>query len=225
MSKRNKFELDKGDTVTLFNNTYKVLSAKGSEQTLLQDVKGVNFSMPHKKLEFLLSRSLAKSTSAELSPTEFVNAKKKALGVAKGQVAPLYTVYKGKMKVSMEPAKWVHTGTGKSYDGPEMEDAAHHHDLHHAADLDHALKFHKNIMTKTHPEDHDRLKKMVNEYLGKQRASINMKDVHKGWSSGGKQANKEQLESAFSLNAEATEHWNKFAKAYKASVKRVKTKG
>lgn len=203
------YEPDKGDLLSMFDNLYEVISTRGGKQTLLKDNKNLTFAIPTNKLKLLLknehARRMYKSTNGEQVST----------------VAPLYTVHNNRMKVQMDPPKWVDVNEGRSYDAADSEHS--HHDLHHEADLANAEKFHRTIATRAHQDDHDKLRKLVTKFIGSQRSFRNLRDVHRGMSKNGLKSN--ILDRAFELNKQVTESWKHFSTAYKTSVKRAKSKG
>ena len=224
-------ELGKGDSITMFNNAYKVVSPRGSSIVMLQDTKDLTFAMPANRVQFLMNKNLVKKmykaaddsfedkAEKALPPSTPAKSATPSVGDGKGKVAALYTVHNGRMKVQMNPPKWVHVQTGKSHNSAKEEDKEHH-DLHHESDAANATKFHRNITMKAHGDDHEKLKKMITSFLGKERAYKNMKDVHRGMVQGKEGVPKATLDQAFKLHEEATKAWKTFTEAYRASVKK-----
>lgn len=212
-------ELKTGDVVTLYNNTYKVMSPRGADQIILQDSKNLMFAMPVKKFNFLRKKNLVqimyKSATAQFV-AEFKQ--KKQEEVLKAKNAPVHTIMGDRIKVRETPAKWVHVSTGQSYDSHDSDEA--HPELHHHADSKEALKLHRNVMLRTHPEDHDNLKKLANKFFGKQRSFHNLREAHEALRD--KEGFAQTLDN---LNIDATKTWKEFKSAYKASVTRVKSRG
>ena len=232
-------ELGKGDSLLMFNNEYKVVSPKGSKQIILQDKKDLMIAVPSNKIKFLLNKGhiqkLRKSNGngkSVLTPQGFIAEQKKPTDRVQAQAeassgvrtkAQVGEIRNGRMKVSENPSKWVHVQTGRSFSAHDAED--HHHDLHHPDDLATAHKFHRNIMQKTHPEDHSKLKKMIDEYLGHHRSLKNIHLVNRHVTKQGGKAPSTFLNNAHSLSEERDKQWKKFADAYKASVKKNILKG
>lgn len=212
-------DLKTGDIVTLYNNVYKVMSPRGADQIILQDSKNLMFAMPTKKFNFLRKKNLVqimyKSATAQFA-AEFK--RKKQEEMAKAKNAPTYTVVGDRIKVRETPSKWVHVATGQSYDSHDSQDP--HPELHHHADSKEALKLHRNVMLKTHPEDHENLKKLANKFFGKQRSFHNLREAHEAL-----RDREDFSQTLDNLNVEATNVWKEFKRAYKSSVTRVKSRG
>lgn len=223
-----------GDQLLMFNNKYKVMSTKKSGQVLLKDSRDLMMALPEDKLLYLMKKGeikkLYKSNGkggSTLTPQGFIVEQKKPsarmqgqvdASSGKGRVAPLGTVHNGRMKVSMNPSKWVDVQSGHSHD--HHTEGEQHGDLHHQDDLTQAHRFHRTIMLKAHPDDHEKLKSMINEWHGHRRRYQNIIEVRKGMTEGGKALPKWLNEKANKINDEATGVWQKFEQAYKASIKK-----
>lgn len=224
--------LSKGDKVLMFNNEYEVMSPQGAKLTVLKDCKSLLISLPADKLKFLLKKGeikkLVKSNGGgktSITPQGFIAKQKSSKGqaetsVGRGRVAPLGTVRGGMMKVSMNPPKWIHTQTGHSYE--HHSGKTPHGDLHHHDDITQAHRFHRTIMLNTHPDHHEELKKMVNEWHGLRRRYKNLIQIRREITQGGRPMPKWLNEKANKLNEDATKKWQKFEASYKEAVKKEK---
>ncbi len=227
-------ELGKGDGLRMFNNEYKVLSPRGAKQVILQDEKDLMIAVPSNRLKFLLSKGIIQKLyksngkgGSTTTPQGFIANGNKITQRTQGQAeqvsgirtkAQLGEVRGGRMKISENPSKWVHVQSGRSYADHDSEDQ--HHDLHHPDDLSNAHTFHRNIMQKTHPDDHEKLKNLINEYMGHDRAFQNMHLVNRHMTKQGQKAPSTFVDNAHSLNETSSKTWKEFADSYKASVKK-----
>ncbi len=186
------------DKLSMNNCVYKVLKSD-KQYTLLQDDKNLKFAIPTNKLQLMLKKGYAQN----LGVLNFVKAFKRQLSGPSAKVGvspsalkqaavaktpssagtrgePVGTVHTGAdghqyKKVSANPAKWVHVGEGTSHDKPGEEA---HHALSNPKDMDMFHNMLGSIHAKTHPEDHDKLKKLAMEWVEATHKFKNMRAAH-----------------------------------------------
>lgn len=189
-------ELNNGDRIIAYNNTYKVLSKRGTSQVIMKDIKDIPIAMPLSRVKDLMKKGvfqkLIKSNGKVISPEAQAKLKvsapkpttprqaamaERAAGTQSKKEVPVGTVHGGRMKISMNPSRWVDIQSGHSFHAHDHPDP--HEPLHHPEDFSLANGIHMSIRRKAHGDDHERLEQMVNEHIHAARQAQNLKETYK----------------------------------------------
>lgn len=212
-------EFGEGDQISMFSNVYKVMSPKGADQVILRDNKDIMFSMHKKKLAVLMKKNAAqmlfKSAPGSAATPK---APSSGGGQGKGKIAPLNTVHNGRMKVQMNPPKWVDVQSGQAHNHHSGDDKhAHAQDL----ELEHAVQ--EKITLNTPAGDHEKLKQLTGEYIEKRRALKNLHSVNRGMSQGGSNSPSSFKAQAHAVADKAHAAKKALVEAYKEAVHKKKS--
>lgn len=184
-----RVQLNYGDKLHMFNCLYKVVKFDDKGYTMLEDDRNSRFALPSDKLMLMMKKGLIKNFGLlNLNKAQQISGPSRKIGVTpkavnqaysgKGegsgkpgpQGEPVGTTKQGAdgewyKKVQDHPSMWVHVGKGTSHVSPGSEAS------NPLADADTQHKFSQiraAIKQHAHPEDHDKLIKLAENFVEEQ---------------------------------------------------------
>lgn len=227
--------IEKGDKLTMFDNTYVVVSPSDASFIILEDENKMKFSLPANRVDLLLQKGIIKKQRSFLSKAiapkggKVVGTPKSTLRTDAYPVGTVRPDPKGGMrkKIAMHPSVWVHVAHGTTH--PSHSSEEEHHPITHEHDVKEYNMILSNIHSHAHPEDHEQLKGLWLDYKKAQQTYDSLKTVLNTPDLGNGTPLKRvfggtgEANRLFSLNDKAQEKLNTFKKALVTSVKKQRT--
>lgn len=169
-SNNSKGLISKGEFIWMFGTKYQTLTDSSSDQTILRDEKGVRVAVPTEGLMKLIEQGLINKGSylrkaeGEVSDNKPSDSKKISTDGRSAEGFPLNTIRNGRIKVSMNPSKWVDYHSGHSYD-------THNSDKEHVrGDMPevkkHVDKLMDRVKSEIHPKDDNKIRTQMEKVVG-----------------------------------------------------------
>lgn len=153
--------LSYGDKLMMFSCVYKVISSQDKGYTILEDERNNKVAFVTDRLKDLMKKGIASS----VGPVNLFKAQPSGKPRTPGG-EPIGTIHQGAKgsykKVSMNPPMWVHVTEGTHHSSPDKEKE---HPLSHPEDEKAYNAISAKITSHAHPEDHEKLKKLVLDYI------------------------------------------------------------
>jgi len=196
-----------GDKLRVYNNVYKIC-ASNEQYTILQDDKNIKFALPTAKIADLIKKGIINNEGAvsfmkalkvgsqlsESSQRVGVTPKTVNQGMAKlpktdgneqNKGVPVGTIRQGAdgqeyKKISANPSIWVHVTSGTAHHGPGEEEIGGVSPFHPNS-TENMKIYHKavnKVVLNTHPDDHEKLKKMIKDYIETRVKLKNLSQVY-----------------------------------------------
>jgi len=169
------FALCYGDKISMFKCSYKVASFNSSGYTILEDEKNNKIALPSEKLKSFLEKGIATS-SGPINLYKALSTTGKTRTPGGEPIGTIHTGAKGQYKkVSMNPPMWVHVHEGSAHRSPDSEED---HPLSHPEDEKAFSAISAKITTHAHPEDQEKLKKLVTDYIATKKKFKSLQSAH-----------------------------------------------